>query len=387
LYRIRDDVNLASMKRLGVITVNERGLYPEVQRYIAGKNITPTDFFYDKIEKSTYHAGENPILSYNDDSNLIVAKKDSDAIFLYSENQILSPTQFINLFVNLYDSAKNASLELERKTYSSFELGDLNLNFADIILATGAKSEFMQQYDSNLKSVNNTENIYESSLNGVKAIYDFQDEAAIYTHTSQHGINLVRFLDTMINLNPDIRLLMSNTVISPYRSTLVDTFLHTVRNNYSSYKNYSNMEIARDIDAFIKSGKPFEDKEQEEFFEVFRKEQDISNHRISKSNNSYKVFPALKYVLESQQKDGEEKEDLDIKYILKWYEGDPDNGVRAINYALGIMSDTKRMEREPGAVACRNLQSVKDYMGNIKNKAVELNMGIKRKESKNKEDK
>lgn len=180
MYKDRDDVNLASMKKIGVITVNERNLYGDVQRYIARKDITPTDFFYDKIKKSTYHAGENPILSYKDDLNLVLAKKDSDAIFLYSENQVLSPTQFINLFVNLYDSAKNASSELERSIYANFGLEDLNINFIDLILANGANPQFMEEYDNNFKRVNNSENIYGSELNGVKTMYNSQDEATIY---------------------------------------------------------------------------------------------------------------------------------------------------------------------------------------------------------------
>lgn len=386
MYRIRDDVNLASMKKIGVITVNERDLYGDVQRYIARKDITPTDFFYDKIKKSTYHAGENPILNYKDDSNLIFAKEDSDAIFLYSENQVLSPTQFINLFVNLYDSARNASSELERNIYADFGLKNLNINFIDVILANGATPQFMEEYDDNFKRVNNSENIYGRELDGVKTMYNSQDEATIYTYSSQYGMNLIKFLDTMIKLNPDIRLLMSNTAISPYRSTLVDTLLRTIRNNYDGYKNYSEMEIAQDIEDIIKCGKTPEDKEQEKFFEEFRKERKITDYRVRESNNSYKVFPALKYVLKLKKQEGKQ-EDPDIKYVLKWYEGDPDNGPRAINHALEVMSNTIITESEPALVACRNMSEVKDYMENIKNKALSLSRKFKKIESKNKEDK
>lgn len=385
MYKVRDDVNLASMKKIGVITVNERNLYGDVQRYIARKDITPTDFFYDKIKKSTYHAGENPILSYKDDLNLVLAKKDSDAIFLYSENQVLSPTQFINLFVNLYDSAKNASSELERSIYANFGLEDLNINFIDLILANGANPQFMEEYDNNFKRVNNSENIYGSELNGVKTMYNSQDEATIYTYSSQYGMNLIKFLDTMINLNPDIRLLMSNTAITPYRSTLVNTLLSTIRKNYDRYRNYSEMEIAHDIEDIIKSGKPPEDKEQEKFFEEFGKERKITDYRIRESNNSYKVFPALKYVLKLREEEEKKEEDLDIKYVLEWYEGDPDNGQRAINHALGVMSNTIITEKEPALVACRNMQDVKDYMKDIKNKAQNLSRKSKKIESKNKE--
>lgn len=199
-------------------------------------------------------------------------------------------------------------------------------------------------------------------------------------------MNLIKFLDTMINLNPDIRLLMSNTAITPYRSTLVNTLLSTIRKNYDRYRNYSEMEIAHDMEDIIKSGKPPEDKEQEKFFEEFGKERKITDYRIRESNNSYKVFPALKYVLKLREEE-EKKEDLDIKYVLKWYEGNPDNGQRAINHALGVMLNTIITETEPSLVACRNIPEVKDYMKDIKNKALSLSRKAKKTESKDKEDK
>lgn len=386
MYKIKDDVNLALMKRIGVITVNERNLYRDVQGYIWKKGITPTDFFYDKIKASTYHAGENPILNYRKDGNLILAKKDSDAIFLYSENQVLSPTQFINFFVSLYDATRNASLELERSIYADFGLEDLNINFADIILATGATPEFMEEYDSNFKKVGDSKNIYGSELNGVKTIYSSQDESCIYSYSSQYGMSVVSFLDSMIELNPDIRLLMSNTAITPYRSTLVETFLDTLKNNYREFANCTPMEIADKMDSWIKAGRKFEDRKQEEFFEAFGREKEAVNYRISQSNSSYRVFPALRYVLKSQEKD-EEIKYTDSKYVLKWYEGDPDNGPRAINHALGIISNTMSSEREPNIIACRNMQEVKDYMNEVQKKAIEINGRLKKKEDKNKENK
>lgn len=387
MYKIKDDINLASMKKIGVITVDERNLYGDVQRYISKKDITPTEFFYDKIKKSTYQAGENPILSYRDDSNLVIAKKDSDAIFLYSENQVLSPTQFINIFVNLYDSAQNASLELERKIYAGFNLADLNINFVDTILATDMDSQFMEEYNDNLKKVNNSENIYESELNGIKTVYDSKENVVLYTYSSQYGMNLIKFLDNMINLNPDIRLLMSNTSIKPYRSTLVDTLLKTIRRNYDKYRNYSSMEIAQELEEVIKSGTQIESKEKEDFLKCFRKERDTSDYYIREANKSFKVFPALKHVLELEEKADKSQEDLEIKYVLRWDEGDPDNGARAINHALGVMSNTIKTEQEPSLVSCRNMQEVKNHMEKIKNKALELNIKSKKKEIKNKEDK
>lgn len=309
MYAIRDDVNLSSMKRIGIITVDKSRLYSDIQRYINKKGITPTEFFYNKMQKNTYHAGETPILSYQNDGNLIVAKKDNDAIFLYSENQVLSPTQFINLFVYLYEIAKNLSFELERNTYCNFGIEDLNINFVNTILATGITPKFMEEYDSNLKKDNN---VYVSELNNIKSIYNAQNEEIRYNYCSQYGMNVLKFLDTMINLNPDIRLLMSNTVISSSETALKHIFLDTIRNNYNDYTNLMPMEIAHRIDSSIKAGKELDEEEKEKFFQFFEEERRKTNYRIKSSNSEYKVFPVLKYVLKLKMEDEEELENLDF---------------------------------------------------------------------------
>ncbi len=384
MYAIRDDVNLSSMKRIGIITVDKSRLYSDIQRYINKKGITPTEFFYNKMQKNTYHAGETPILSYQNDGNLIVAKKDNDAIFLYSENQVLSPTQFINLFVYLYEIAKNLSFELERNTYCNFGIEDLNINFVNTILATGITPKFMEEYDSNLKKDNN---VYVSELNNIKSIYNAQNEEIRYNYCSQYGMNVLKFLDTMINLNPDIRLLMSNTVISSSETALKHIFLDTIRNNYNDYTNLMPMEIAHRIDSSIKAGKELDEEEKEKFFQFFEEERRKTNYRIKSSNSEYKVFPVLKYVLKLKMEDEEELENLDFKYLLRWDEGDPDNGRLAINRALEVMLNTMILESETGIKACRNLEQVKQYMSNIQNKAIELNNRIKEQENKEQENK
>lgn len=385
MYRIRDDVNLASMKRIGVITVDEIHLYRDVQMYLSRKDITPTEFFWDKIKANTYHAGENPILSYIDEDNMIIVKSDNNAMFLYSENPVLSPSQFVNLFANLYDCTKSASYELQRKIYANLDLENLNINFVDMILANGATPQFMEEYDNNFKRVNNSESIYRSELNGVKTMYNSQEEDTIYTYSSQYGMNLIKFLDTMINLNPDIRLLMSNTSISPYKSILVETFLNAVRNNYSGYRNYTAMEIAQDIDAFMSSARLIGDEEKKRFSEAFREEKRKSDNQIISSNESYKVFPVLKYVLGLKEPNTEKLKELYLKYILKWFDGDPDNGKKAIQNTLDVISETKRREDAPPIKVCRNLEEVKGYMSEIDNKVLEINRKYKRKEDKNRE--
>ena len=85
--------------------------------------------------------------------------------------------------------------------------------------------------------------------------------------------------------------------------------------------------------------------------------------------------------------DEEELENLDFKYLLRWDEGDPDNGRLAINRALEVMLNTMILESETGIKACRNLEQVKQYMSNIQNKAIELNNRIKEQENKEQENK
>lgn len=379
---IQKNIDLSSMKRIGVITVDGNNLYRDVQRYIERKDITPTDFFYDKIKKSTYHADKKPILSVKEDLNLIVANKDNDAIFLYSENEVLSPTQFINLFVSLYNSTKDASAELEKNIYAKFGLKDLNINFINMILATDMTPEIIQQYDDNFKKIVNSEKFYGSELNNVNTVYNNEERSIVYDYSSQNGMNLMKFLDTMISLNPDIRVLMSNTIVTPSENSRVRVLLNALRNNSNYYKYYTDDEIVEDIDIKITAQKVFSEEEQEKFLKTFNEEQQKMNGLITESNKSYKVFPILKYILQTQNQNEEERKDLDFKYILKWYDSDPDNGEIAIDYALDLMSKAIRLESDYWMKNCRNLQEVKDYMNSIKNRALKINKNIKEKEDR-----
>ena len=67
--------------------------------------------------------------------------------------------------------------------------------------------------------------------------------------------------------------------------------------------------------------------------------------------------------------------------MLRWYEGDPDNGARAINFALGVMSEAISSEREPNMNACRNMQEVKTYMKDIKERTTKLNEELKKRQA------
>lgn len=225
MYQIKRNVDINSMKCLGIITANERNLYRDVQSYIFRKGITPTEFFYKKLEGISYGADNNPVLSMINGENLIVAKKDEDAIFIYSEDKILSPTQLTNLFVHLYDATRNADRELGQAIYANFGLNDLKINFINMNMLTGITPEVMEQACPDLKIINGSKVFFEGEQNKVKTLYDGNTGKLEYTHTSQNGINLMSFIDTIINLNPDIRLLMSNTSVTPSRETLVNILL------------------------------------------------------------------------------------------------------------------------------------------------------------------
>lgn len=385
MYSIRKDVDINSMKCLGIITADEKNLYRDAQRYIFRKGITPTEFFYQNLENTSYGVNDKPLLSMINDENVIVAKKDKDAIFIYSKDKILSPTQFTNLFVHLYDATQNADSELGKAIYSNFGLDDLRINFVNMNMLTAMPPEIMEQACPDFKEIGDSKVFLEGEQSGVKALYDGNSGKLEYKHTSQYGMNLMKFIDTIINLNPDVRLLMSNTSVTPSRATLVDIFLNTIRKNYYGYRNYSDMEIARDIHDLLGAENEFGENKKSEFFEAFAKEKESMLYRIGISNKKYKVFPALRYVLEKQQPvEDKETEDLDTKYILRWYEGDPDNGSRAINYALGVMSKAISSEREQPMNACRNMQEVKAYIKEIEDKNAELNKKLNEERVKNK---
>ena len=44
---------------------------------------------------------------------------------------------------------------------------------------------------NNFKKFNNSDNIYGSELNGVKSVYNPQDEVVLCTYSSQYGMNVI----------------------------------------------------------------------------------------------------------------------------------------------------------------------------------------------------
>lgn len=112
-------------------------------------NNSLTESFFKRMQQNTYTTGNDCILSLFNDSNLIIAHFDKDAIFLLSENPIISPKEFINVIANLQNCSqemRNLITRTNRSGFSDFSLYNLNINFANIELATGMSPEIVSQY-------------------------------------------------------------------------------------------------------------------------------------------------------------------------------------------------------------------------------------------------
>ena len=112
-------------------------------------NNSLTESFFKRMQQNTYTTGNDCILSLFNDSNLIIAHFDKDAIFLLSENPIISPKEFINVIANSLNCSqemRNLITRTNRSGFSDFSLYNLNINFANIELATGMSPEIVSQY-------------------------------------------------------------------------------------------------------------------------------------------------------------------------------------------------------------------------------------------------
>lgn len=383
MYSIRDDVDLSKMRRIGILTVDSRNLYKDVRSYMVNASGTPTEFFFNKLKACTYKAGENPILSVRDDSGLVVAKFDSDAIFLYSENEVMVPTEFIHMWLSLFEGIQNTSIDLDRNIYASFGLDNLNMNFVNMALTTGMTPEVMKEYLENFERMKDRKTTYTAKEDGISATYHGKDGVIGFQYSSQSGMSAGRFLDAMINMSPDIRLLMSNTILTPSQITLKNVLVETVRKSNRQYYNWTDREIAGLIECKISSGKPTEDEKEQKFYEIFSEESARNRKRIKYSNEKYKLFPALKHVLGLTKKDAEEgdtQEDVATRFMLEWYDGDPDNGIQALNYALSLISRQMSTECPINNPTARNLPEVRDYMAVLAERTKKLNQRIKHRE-------
>lgn len=383
MYSIRDDVDLGKMRRIGILTVDNRNIYSDVRSYMTNNSGTPTEFFFNKLKSSTYQAGDKPILSVKDDSGLVVAKLDSDAIFLYSENEIISPEDFVHIWVSLFEGIQNTSIDLGRNIYASFGFDDLNINFVNMALTTGMTPEVMKEYLENFERMKDRKTTYTAKEGGISATYHGKDGVIGFQYSSQNGMNASRFLDTMINMSPDLRLLMSNTILTPSQTTLKNVFIEAVRRSNVQYYNWTDREIAGLVERQISAGNSVKDEKEQEFYEIFSEESARNRKRIEASNKKYKLFPALKHVLgltKKNEEEGDTREDIATRFMLEWYDGDPDNGIQAINYALSLISKQMSTEHPINNPTARNLPEVCDYMTALAERTKKINQRVKHRE-------
>lgn len=285
----KENINPDKMNRIGVITVSPERLHRDDYLVITRDDESPTHSFFTRMQQCSYKNGEDCILSMYDDENLILAHFDNNAIFLLSQNPVLSPRQFVNSMINLQNCSNEMSRLIERSSrygYSEFGLVNLNINFVEIELSTGIPSDVAEKY---ILSYNQNFSTDCSTQNGprVGISYNTGLGSISHKHTSQYGTNLLGFLNEMIKINPDIRLLMSNVIC---------------RNS-----------------------------------------------------------------------------PLDLRKTMMDAIGDPDNGGRAINYALNNMLMAARMENDSYMASPRVLPEVKKYMRSLDEKAYDINTKLKEK--------
>lgn len=353
------------MSRIGIITIPKDRIYREDYQLMTRGDISLTEAFFDRVRRCTYKQGNDAILSMNDDTNLLLGHFDNDAIMLYSENSVLSPREFINCMINLQNCCTEMRSLISRQIgFSDFGLQNLNINFAEIELATNMDPIATEKYIKNFES---------SPLLGSNARigieYNTGRSTIKHRHVSQYGTNLMGFIDHMIRTNPEIRLLMSNVVCTQrpldIRRILEEAigeefdFIHYRREGKISEKVYKDLMEGMD------------DRTNERFLKSLKATEKKYKDQRKRNNQKYDVYPALKYVVESIG----EKKDIDQKYLLEWYEGDSDVGEIAIKYALNNMLLTIMREDEGNMRAPRNLIEVKAYMEYLDSKAHEMSKG------------
>lgn len=358
------NVNLSKMNNLGVISVARDRIYSEDAATMLKSNNSLTESFFKRMQQSTYTTDNDCILSLFNDSNLIIAHFDKDAIFLLSENPIISPKEFINVIANLQNCSqemRNLITRTNRSGFSDFSLYNLNINFANIELATGMSPEIVSQY------LGTSENSHSKEYDKIGLQYDTKKGTISHIHTSQYGINLLKFLNEMISKNPDIRLLMSNVVCRERPINLQQALEDALGFQKKSWQ-YQRGEGLSEEDYSELLEKPIF-RSDDELLEAFSKEKTYQLEKRNSHNQQHKVYPAFKYVVELLEK----TKNVDEKYYLDWWDTrDSDTGTIAINTALNNILKAQMRESDTNILAPRAMPEVKDYMEALAQRAHEL---------------
>lgn len=373
------NINLSRMKRIGVITVANERLYKDDYDFLMQEDGLPTKAFFKRMGQCLYKNGEDCILNMFDEENLILAHFDNNSIFLLSQNPVLSPRQFINAMINLQNCSNEMRNLIERgnrSRFSDFSLQNLNINFADIELTTGlppsVAEHFILPHSQNFSLDGNSQG------SRVGVTYSTGLGTITHKHSSQYGTNMIGFLNEVIKVNPDVRLLMSNVICQPNRLDLRKAMMDAIGNTFEPYYYRRDGKISEAT--FKKLLESDEFTKDERLMKEFNASRQAQIDRIASNNQKYEVYPALKYVVETFGNKGS----MDENYLLEWYDGNSDVGSVAINYALNNMLTAAKMEDDRFIASPRALTEVKKYMLSLNQKAYDINQklgnrpGIKR---------
>ncbi len=378
-----ENIDLSEMKRIGVITVAKERLYEKDYDVLMKEDGDVTKAFFKRMGQCLYKRDEDCKLNMSDDDNLILAHYENNSIFLLSQSSVLSPRQFVNAMINLQSCSNEMRNLLERTNrygYSDFGLESLNINFADIQLSTGLPADIAEKFilsHSQKFSLDGTEN---GSRVGVN--YNTKLGTITHKHTSQYGTNILGFFNEMIKVNPDVRLLMSNVICQPRKVDLKKAMLDAIGDTFDEFEYRRDDKISvEDLKKLLETDKL---AKNDKLLKRFNENKQAQVAKRTSNNQEYEVYPALKYVVETFGKKG----NMDENYLLEWYDGNPDVGGVAINYALNNMLVAARMESDSFMASPRVLPEVKKYMRSLDEKAYDTNKILKDKESaKRKEEK
>lgn len=376
-----ENIDLNKMKRIGVITVANERLYSDDYEVLMQEDESPTKAFFKRMRQCLYKEDEDCILNMFNEENLILAHFDNNSIFLLSQNSVLSPRQFVNAMINLQNCSNEMRNIIERNSRSGcseFGLENLNINFADIELSTGLPPNIAEHFILSHRQKFSLDGNAKGSRVGVS--YSTGLGTITHKHVSQYGTNMLGFLNEMIKVNPDVRLLMSNIICQPRRLDLRKAMLDAIGDTFDPF-NYSRDGKISEA-AFRKLLESDEFTKNDRLMKEFNANKQAQINRRISNNKKYEVYPALKYVVETFGS----KESMDENYLLEWYDGNSDTGSVAINYALNNMLTAARMENDSFMASPRVLPEVKKYMRTLDEKAYDINKKLEHKDETQRRD-
>lgn len=335
-------LNLREMKKIAHIIVDWRKMYRDDLRILCSrKEASPTENFFDFLLDSTYNEKDSQngikcsVLSFPNDSNLVLAYLDFDVIHIVSENSILSPTQFANVLTSIQEACMNTELYIRRNdphnaNVGLFNAGFLRVNHANVKLATESSTK-------------------------------------VHCHFLENGICLLNFINEICQTNPDMKLLFSN--VNCWKSPI--SVRQAVMNALGKCYDKSfirGTEVDEDILEYLKRNPGC--KDDEEFLQILGKEKSILQAERTRTNTEFDIYPILQGIIPN----------FDGNYLLTLDDHfERDNAHIDILKSLSVMQYVAQRESDANIHAPRTLPEVKQYFKILENRALELECSEKSK--------